>query len=73
MDEANPVLISACLKGDNLCFETHNKKRKTIQSGTSGIGIDNVKRRLNAYYPGEFIIRINESEFHHSVKLELKL
>lgn len=73
MDEANPVLINAFLKGEYLCFETHNRKRKTIQSGTSGIGINNVKRRLKAYYPGQFFLDINESEYHHSVKLELKL
>ncbi len=54
-------------------FNTVRKKQKKLQPGHSGIGIENVKKRLELLYPGTHTLNINESEHHFEIFLKLPL
>lgn len=73
MDEVNPVQIHIKLEGNLLYFETFNKKKKTINFYSPGIGIENVKTRLNTYYFNHFYLDIHDSQSGFSVKLRIEL
>jgi two-component system, LytTR family, sensor kinase len=73
MDQTNPVRINIALSNDILHFETFNKKRKTINFISSGIGIENVKTRLSSYYFEHFFLNINDSDSAFSVNLIIDL
>ena len=51
----------------------HNKKNQDQKDKTSGIGLNNVSRRLQLMYPGKHQLNIiDEAEFY-TVNLELQL
>lgn len=72
-NEMNPVQIHIKLNENFLYFETVNKKRKTINLHSSGIGIENVKTRLTSYYLNRFSLSINNSQSTFSVNLKIDL
>lgn len=72
-DEAHPVRISIRLKDRALYFETFNKKRKTINFHSSGIGIENVKTRLNTFYENQYCLNITDSQSSFLVNLTIRL
>ena len=48
-------------------------KRPNPMKNDSGIGIKNIKRRLDLLYPDDYTLDIEESEELFTVKLEIKL
>lgn len=72
-DEANPVKINIKVNGNLLHFKTFNKKRKTINYHSTGIGIENVKTRLNSYYQDNFSLDIEDLDFTFSINLMIQL
>ena len=74
-DSENKVVISFKNEHDNLVFRAFNTTEP--QTGTAiqhkGIGIVNVKRRLELLYPGKYELLITEKEFTHEVILNLQL
>lgn len=72
-DEANPVKINITLDGSLLIFKTFNKKRKTTNFHSTGIGIENVKTRLASYYENHFSLDIADLDCTFSVNLMVQL
>ena len=75
-DKLNEVRISLALSNKQLFFKTFNTKeningRKAIDHG--GIGIANVKRRLELLYPGKHALAIKNNEHSFEVTLNLEV
>ena len=75
-DKLNEVKISLARSSNQLFFKTFNTKetingRKTIDHG--GIGIANVKRRLELLYPGKHVLEIQNNENFFEVTLNLEV
>lgn len=55
-----------------LHFYIQNFKMQRSKDSLSGIGIDNVKKRLNILYPKKHELIINETEYSVDLKIDLK-
>ncbi|WP_158996383.1 sensor histidine kinase [Mucilaginibacter sp. L196] len=71
LNSASPAKISIQIVGNTLIFSTYNLKRKSVQFDSHGIGIENVKSRLDNYYQYELIIDDNESDYKLMLKVNL--
>lgn len=73
----NPfVKIKIGVEENDLTFEIENSKGKTneiIDSKYSGIGVENVKKRLGLIYPGQHSLKIDETDTTFKVVLQIKL
>lgn len=59
-----------------LIFSCKNKKRKlneTEKSVYSGIGIENIRRRLDLIYPQKHLLNIDENQTDYSIHLKIEL
>lgn len=67
--------IVICLTGNELTLQARNSKPSvklnTIEE--KGVGLENVKRRLQLLYPGKFDLTIQENESFYEVLLTLQL
>lgn len=70
-DESNPARIHLEMENQVLQFYTYNKKRKTVSFSSPGIGINNVKTRLQASYPDSFSLQLDEGDSFFSVHLKM--
>jgi two-component system LytT family sensor kinase len=75
-DRSNRISISLKVKGAQLYFSvansaSANELAEVINYG--GIGLQNVRRRLDLIYPGAYLLDIEQSAELFSVKLELQL
>ncbi len=62
--------------GNDLNFEIENSKGESmedIDSNYNGIGIENVKRRLDLIYPGSYSLKINNNPKTYKVILRVQL
>ena len=73
MDVENPARILIKVENGKVIFETSNRKKTTIQYKTPGIGIANLRERLEARYPGRFTLESMDRDDRFQVKLELTL
>lgn len=55
------------------CINTKYSAIKKMEDEKSGIGLENVKRRLDLLYPGKHDLQINEDRGKYIVKLEIDL
>jgi sensor histidine kinase YesM len=55
------------------CINTKYSAIKKMEDEKSGIGLENVKRRLDLLYPGKHNLQINEDHGKYIVKLEIDL
>jgi two-component system LytT family sensor kinase len=71
----NRIEISFTRVGDHLVFRTFNTTEPGRGNGIThnGIGIANVRRRLELLYPGRHGLTINENEQTHEVIMKLDL
>jgi LytS/YehU family sensor histidine kinase len=68
------INISITIKSDKIKFFISNKINLTVsETEHSGIGIKNIKRRLDLVYPDCHVFKITEEEGIFSVLLELPL
>lgn len=74
-NKENKIIISIGRKQDLLQFYSCNTVEKEKQSFGSrgGIGINNVKRRLELLYSGKHALQVNSSENLYEVNLEIQL
>ena len=69
------IEIQLTVTENHLHFTVKNKFKETnaIKDKTSGIGLTNVKRRLELLYPGSHILSINKKNDWFAVYLDLTL
>lgn len=69
-----PFVIHIHINGKQLIFSTTNGLTKQVNGGDGGIGLTNLRRRLELLYPGTFELthRQNGDLFECTLKLNLK-
>ncbi|MEO6497970.1 MAG: hypothetical protein ABIN95_03120, partial [Mucilaginibacter sp.] len=72
-DPETPIKMELNISEGHLAFSIENKKHTNNRDATGGIGLNNVKRRLNLLYPGKHKLVINDDENSYSCKLSLTL
>jgi two-component system, LytTR family, sensor kinase len=65
------LAITVHCSGDKTCFYSANRISRQQKDGGGGIGLDNVKRRLNLLYPGKHKLSILDEGGSFVVNLEL--
>ena len=74
--EKSFIDISMTTEKESVKFRCANslvKAREENESGHSGIGLDNVTKRLNLLFPGKHEIKINKSDTEFEVLLQINL
>lgn len=72
-DALKPIRITINVTNGRLHFKVENAKSHSNKDQTRGIGLINLKRRLQLGYPDRHTINIVESEHHYSSELFLYL
>lgn len=70
-DAGTPILISITITQECMHFEITNKKATGKKEQAHGIGLDNVRNRLELAYPGQYELIINDTGDNFTVKLKL--
>lgn len=74
--QTTAIIISIQLSGKTLIFTCENTNHNAIRKmdgEKSGIGLGNVKRRLELLYPGKHRLHLSETEEKFGVNLEITL
>ena len=66
------VVIKLSLKGDTLLFKVVNSA-EMMNDTTHGIGLENIKKRLEMLYPNAYDLAITGSDTMFSVDLKIKI
>lgn len=72
--QTTTIAIGIILSGQNLiftCANTNYSAVKKMEFEKSGVGLENVKRRLDLLYPGKHRLRITETDGDYTVNLEI--
>jgi two-component system, LytTR family, sensor kinase len=72
-DPAAPLEIAAHTRGNTLLLRTANKKNTFNKSDESGIGLQNVKRRLDLLYGERHVLNISDTDEYFSITLSINL
>ncbi|MEJ7691369.1 histidine kinase [Daejeonella sp.] len=72
-DKDNPLTIVLNVTSNKLFFQVINKKSNLNKDETGGIGLQNVKRRLDLLYKGEYRLHIEDNEAVYNCELYLDL
>ncbi|MGZ3945639.1 MAG: sensor histidine kinase [Mucilaginibacter sp.] len=72
-DPSMPIRLLINLDGANLHFYTENKKHMNNRDLEGGIGLQNVKRRLDLLYPGHYKLNIQDKPDTYICELSLVL
>ncbi len=72
-DEHAPFIITISIINKNLTLYTHNKIRTGQKDHSGGVGLQNVKRRLELLYPDRHELQIQHTSEEYSCTLLIKL
>lgn len=72
-DADNPVIISLTMEEDKLRFYVANKINNQNKDFSGGIGLKNVRRRLELLYPGKYELQIKNNGVSYCSDLKLVL
>lgn len=73
IDKPNhPVQIKIKISVNEMSFKINNKKNEDYKDKTVGIGLANVKRRLELIYPDQHWLEINDETDTFTVELKIK-
>jgi two-component system LytT family sensor kinase len=72
-DPETPISIVMDVHADHLYFKLQNKKHQFNKDATGGIGLNNVKRRLDLLYPGKYQLKIDDGADTYTSELSLNL
>ncbi|MEM1134439.1 MAG: histidine kinase [Bacteroidota bacterium] len=72
-DFENPISIRLEIKDDTLFFTTSNKKRAVKAEASTGMGIINTRKRLDAIYGNKYALVIKDEDEFYSYNLKIKL
>jgi two-component system, LytTR family, sensor kinase len=73
LDTDQPARLCLSVENDVMEFSTFNKKRRTVAFSSPGIGIENVKTRLAAFYSGRYTLELEDRDPFFSVHLKILL
>jgi two-component system LytT family sensor kinase len=67
-DVTNPAIVSIKILNNKLTILSQNKKNSSLKDESSGIGLFNLKKRLDFYFPNKYKWEIkNENNYFHSL------
>ncbi len=69
----SPIRLAIDISESHLHFFIQNKKHKDNRDSVGGIGLQNVKRRLDLLYPGKYNLDIRDETDTYTVELSLIL
>ncbi|MDY8136077.1 sensor histidine kinase [Aquimarina sp. 2201CG5-10] len=73
-NEQSTIIVSATIKNTTLHFCVDNSKpHKVSLSKRTGLGLENVRRRLNLLYPNSYLLEIDDKEEKYHVNLSIDL
>jgi two-component system, LytTR family, sensor kinase len=72
-DAGYPLSIRLCVNKMDIDFAIQNKKNTGVKEKSSGIGLQNVRNRLELAYPGHHAFTIEDKPDEFIVKLKLTL
>jgi two-component system LytT family sensor kinase len=72
-DPLTPIHILMDVEPEHLSFKMENKKHQFNKDSQGGIGLNNVKRRLDLLYPGKYQMKIDDNADTYSTELSLDL
>lgn len=72
-DPLTPIRLLIDVDADHLHFYMQNKKHTNNRDIVGGIGLNNVKRRLNLLYPNKYNLDIRDEADTYTVELSLVL
>ncbi|MDP5120088.1 MAG: histidine kinase, partial [Spirosomaceae bacterium] len=72
-DASNPLKIYQKIDSKTLYFKVKNKKRNGPKENSTGIGLSNIKNRLDLAYPENHTLEIIDEEQFFTTKLEIQL
>ncbi len=72
-DPSSPICLRINLDGTHLHFFMENKKHMMNRDTEGGIGLNNVKRRLDLLYPGKYTLTIQDETNVYTCELSLVL
>lgn len=70
-DSSIPLLIRLTITDSGWQFETQNKISHKNKDAMGGVGLDNIRRRLEILYPGQYKMDIKEENGLFSLRLSL--
>lgn len=72
-DQANPIKITLNIASGKLYFQVINRKNNQNKDETGGIGLQNVKRRLDLLYEDDYRLHIEDDKDVYNCELYLNL
>ncbi len=72
-DELNPINFKLEVEKGSLFFSVKNKTKHQIKDEVSGIGIVNLKKRLQLMYPNKYELVINDDGNYYFASLKIQL
>lgn len=72
-DEENPFVIKLTIEKKNLTFLCSNRIAGGKKDESSGIGLENVKRRLELIYPHQYQLNIDHVDKQYTITLTINL
>jgi len=70
-EKTHPVKIALNINDNDIQLKTWNLKKNGPKELSSGIGMENIQKRLSNHYKNQFSININETELDYSLELTL--
>ncbi len=72
-DPNHPLVIHLSVRQGKLLANVLNKKSSHQKDATGGIGLPNVRRRLDLLYPNQYTLTVDEDDQTYSCRLEIHL
>ena len=70
-DPEHPLTIKLEVKQDVLIFQVTNKRSGNRKDATGGIGLENIKKRLELLNPEKYDLIINDSATNFNIELKM--
>jgi LytS/YehU family sensor histidine kinase len=72
-DEDSYIDVHMEVKGDRLYFDCKNSRHESHQDGHKGIGMENVRKRLNLLYGSNYVLDVKTDEKKYEIFVEIPI